>query len=236
MPTSPWTPEQAVEHWAIGLAAVGVAGGRVRAGSRDARRRSRSRWPGRWRSGPLGHAGSDASPRRCPAALEQVAAELRGGGTVAAAVERLAYGGGAVGADLHRVHVRTQLGLGTRDALAGWPASTTRPVSAPRPARSSVAAAMGGRPPTPSTGWPASLRHRLDAMAEARALSAQARLSAVVVGAAPLGYLAFSSARRPRVRSPCWSTPASDGSASCSVSAWRRWPALWIRRIVRSAG
>src|SRR5437762_1923816 len=43
-----------------------------------------------------------------PGALEQVAAELRGGGTVAVAVERLASRDGAIGPDLRRVHLRTQ--------------------------------------------------------------------------------------------------------------------------------
>ena len=52
---------------------------------------------------------------------------------------------------------------------------------------------MGGRAADAIDGLASSLRHRLDAVAEARSLSAQARLSAVVVGAAPLGYLAFSA-------------------------------------------
>ena len=56
-----------------------------------------------------------------------------------------------------------------------------------------VANTIGGRAADAIDGLASSLRHRLDASAEARALSAQSRLSAVVVGAAPIGYLAFSS-------------------------------------------
>ena len=67
-----------------------------------------------------------------PSTLEQVAAELRGGGTVAGAVERLAHGDGPVAQDLRRVHVRTRLGLGLEDALGGWPAEHRSSGSAPR--------------------------------------------------------------------------------------------------------
>jgi tight adherence protein B len=42
-----------------------------------------------------------------------------------------------------------------------------------------------------------SLRARDAAVKEARALSAQARVSAIVVGGAPLAYLAFASAADP---------------------------------------
>ncbi len=52
---------------------------------------------------------------------------------------------------------------------------------------------MGGRAADALDGLASSLRDRLDAVAEAHALSTQARLSAVVVGAAPLGYLAFAA-------------------------------------------
>ena len=54
-----------------------------------------------------------------PGTIEQVAAELRGGGTVAGAVDRLASSEGPVADDLRRVHVRTRLGLGLSDALVG---------------------------------------------------------------------------------------------------------------------
>ena len=137
--------------------------------------------------------------RRCPGALEQVAAELRGGGTVAAARRHARRRRRSVAPDLRRVRTRTQLGLPLerRTGRGGRP-STTRPACGPRPARSRWPHRWAGAPPTPSTGSPTSLRHRLDAVAEARALSAQARLSAVVVGAAPLGYLAFSALVDPR--------------------------------------
>jgi Flp pilus assembly protein TadB len=79
------------------------------------------------------------------------------------------------------------------------------------------------------------LRHRLDAVAEAHALSAQARLSAVVVGAAPLGYLAFSAMVDARAVTALVGTGVGR---VCLVAglALEALAALWIRRILRSAG
>jgi tight adherence protein B len=168
-----------------------------------------------------------------PGTLEQVAAELRGGGTVAGAVDRLARSDGPVADDLRRVHVRTRLGLGLGDALEGWPAE--HDVLGVRGAAGALAVAttIGGRAADAIDGLASSLRHRLDASAEARALSAQSRLSAVVVGAAPIGYLAFSSLIDPG------SVTALVGTGVGRVClvlglALEGLAALWIRRIVRS--
>ena len=178
---------------------------------------------------------SGASPPELPAALERVAAELRGGGTVAAAVERLAYAGGAVGRDLHRVHVRTQLGLPLEDALAGWPQEHDAPGVRAAAGALSVAAAMGGKAADAIDGLARSLRHRLDAMAEARALSAQARLSALVVGAAPLGYLAFSSLVDPAAVTALVDTGVGRVCLVLGLGL-EALAGLWIRRILGSAG
>jgi tight adherence protein B len=169
-----------------------------------------------------------------PGALEQVAAELRGAGTVAAAVERLSLAGGAVAHDLHRVHVRTLLGLPLADALAGWPAEHDVPGVRAAAGALSVAASMGGRAAEAIDGLAASLRHRLDAAAEAHALSAQARLSAIVVGAAPLGYLAFSSLVDPRSVTALVATGVGRVCLVVGLGL-EVVAAFWIRRILRSA-
>jgi tight adherence protein B len=170
-----------------------------------------------------------------PVALEQVAAELRGGGTVAAAVERLASTEGPVAGDLHRVHVRTQLGLPLADALAGWPSEHDAPGVRAAAGALSVAATMGGRAAEAIDGLAASLRHRLDAVAEARSLSAQARLSAVVVGAAPLGYLAFSALVDPAAITALVDTGVGRVCFVVGL-ALEALAGLWIRRTLRSAG
>jgi tight adherence protein B len=229
-----WTPEEAVEYWAIGMAAVAllavalspvfavpallavVVGGPV------------ALLLARHRRERVFAAG-------LPVALEQVAAELRGGGTVVAAVERLAATPDAVGGDLHRVHARTRLGVPLADALAGWPAEHDAPGVRAAAGALSVAVTMGGRAADAIDGLASSLRHRLDAIAEARSLSAQARLSAIVVGAAPLGYLAFSALVDP---AGVTALVATGVGRVCLVVGLglEALAGLWIRRILRSAG
>ena len=96
-----------------------------------------------------------------------------------------------------------------------------------------MAAALGGRAADAIDGLATSLRHRLDAAAEARALSSQARLSAVVVGAAPIGYLAFSSLVDQRAVGVLVGTGVGRVCLVVGI-ALEALAALWIRRIVRA--
>jgi tight adherence protein B len=228
-----WTPEEAVEHWAIAVVAVAFLAAALApalvvpallaglGGGPAALVAARSRRERAFAAG-------------LPAALEQVAAELRGGGTVAGAVERLAAGNGPVAADLARVHARTRLGLPLAEALAGWPAEHESPGVRAAAGALSVAATMGGRAAAAIDGLASSLRHRLDAVAEARSLSAQARLSAVVVGAAPLGYLAFSAMVDPGAVTALVDTGVGRVCLVVGLGL-EALAGLWIRRILRSA-
>jgi tight adherence protein B len=229
-----WSPEEAVEYWAIGvvaiallvgalspvliLPAVGVAVGGAPVGLSLARTR-------RERAFAAG----------LPVTLEQVAAELRGGGTVAAAVDWIADGAGAVAADLRRVRARTRLGLPLTEALAGWPIDHDAPGVRAAAGSLSVAATMGGRAADAIDGLATSLRDRLDAVAEARSLSAQARLSAIVVGAAPLGYLAFAALVDPAAVTVLVDTGVGRACLAVGLGL-EALAGLWIRRILRSAG
>jgi tight adherence protein B len=229
-----WSPEEAVEYWGIGVAAIALLAGAlspvlaplavmaVVAAGPTALLLGRGRRERAFASG-------------LPAALEQVAAELRGGGTVPVAVERLAGGTGPVAGDLRRLHVRTQLGLPLAEALVGWPAEHDAPGVRAAAGALAVAATMGGRAADAIDGLAASLRHRLDAVAEAHSLSAQARLSAVVVGAAPLGYLGFSALVDPSAVTALVDTGVGRVCLVIGL-ALEALAALWIRRIVRSAG
>ena len=131
--------------------------------------------------------------------------------------------------------MRTQLGLPLEDALAAWPADHDAAGVRAAAGALSVAAAMGGRAAEAIDGLAASLRHRLDAIAEAHALSAQARMSAVVVGAAPLGYLAFSALVDPGAVTALIDTGVGRVCLVVGLSL-EGLAALWIRRILRSAG
>lgn len=229
-----WTPEEAVEYWAIAAVAVALL--------------SLALSPvlavpallGVGLAGPVALVLARSRHERAfasglPPALEQVAAELRGGGTVAAAVDRLAHTDGPVAADVRRVHVRTQLGLPLADALAGWPADHDAPGVRAAAGALAVATTLGGRAADAIDGLASSLRHRLDAVAEARSLSAQARLSAVVVGAAPLGYLAFAALVDPGSVTALIDTGVGRVCLVVGLGL-EALAGLWIRRILRSAG
>jgi tight adherence protein B len=159
-----------------------------------------------------------------------VAAELRPGGRPVARARRHS----PVAPDLRRVAARARLGLTLADALAAWPRDRPQPEVRAAAGALAVAAALGGRAGDAIDGLAASLRHRLDAVAEAWALSSQARLSAVVVGGAPLGYLAFSALVDPGAVDALVTTGVGRvcllvGLGLEGVAVW------WIRRIVVSS-
>ena len=90
-------------------------------------------------------------------------------------------------------------------------------------------------PPRPSTVSRRRSGTGSTPIAEAHALSAQARLSAVVVGAAPLGYLAFSAMVDPRAVTALIDTGVGRVCLVVGLGL-EGLAALWIRRILRSAG
>lgn len=167
-----------------------------------------------------------------PGVLEQIAAAMRGGAGVHEAVAVMAEGDGPVAPDLRRVCARAALGAGLADALATWPRE--RPLASVRAAAAglAVAAGVGGAAAGAIDGLAASLRERLGAVAEARALSAQARLSAVVVGATPIGYLALSAIVDPGSVALLVSTPTGRVCFGVGL-ALEALAIVWMRRIVR---
>ncbi len=128
-----------------------------------------------------------------PEALERVASELRSGGTVATAIAAVAAGDGPLAADMARVDTRVRLGASLARALAGW--AGERAVAGVEASAGGLAmcSSVGGRSADALDGLATSLRDRLGVAAEARALSSQARLSALVVAGAPVAYIAWSA-------------------------------------------
>jgi tight adherence protein B len=227
-----WTPEEAVEYWSIGVLAAALlaaalapvlvilAGLAAVAGGPFGLALRRSRREQRFAAG-------------LPPALEGIAAELRGGGTVGGALDRLAETSEPVAGDLRRVRARTRLGLPLTEALAAWPSEHDAPGVRAAAGALSVATTMGGRAADAIDGLASSLRQRLDAVAEARALSAQARLSAVVVGVAPLGYLAFSALVDPAAVTVLIDTGVGRACLVVGLGL-EALAGAWIRRILRS--
>jgi tight adherence protein B len=132
-----------------------------------------------------------------PGVLDHVVAQLRAGGTVPDALRALAQRDGPLRHDFRRVTARLDLGATVEESLHGW--AEERPVAGVRAAAGALTMvlALGGAAASPLEGLAVSLRNDETAAGEARALSAQARVSAVVVGLAPLVYLAFSTMTDP---------------------------------------
>jgi tight adherence protein B len=166
-----------------------------------------------------------------PAMLERVAAELRSGGTVATALDAVAHGEGELRADFARIITRARLGAATTQSLAAW--ARERRVAGVDAAAGALAmcTTVGGRAADALDGLATSLRDRLGVEAEARALSAQARLSALVVGGAPVAYLAWSGVVDPHAIHALTAT-AMGRACLLAGLVLEALGALWMRRIV----
>ena len=223
-------PEQAVELWAAGTAGTGLLATVLAPGLAPPALLAALA------SGPVGvRLARDRRRRRLaaalPGAVEQIAAELRGGGTVGEGIRHLAGGSGPLAPELRRVAARSDLGLGLGEALAAWPDESGVPDVRAVAGALTVAATVGGRSAAALDALAASLRDRLGATAEARSLSAQARLSAVVVGAAPLVYLLFSVMVDPATLGVLLGTGFGRVCLLLGLGL-EALAALWMRRIV----
>jgi tight adherence protein B len=119
--------------------------------------------------------------------------------------------------------------------LAAW--ARERPVPGVGAAAGALAlcATVGGRAADALEGLSSSLRDRIAVVAEAEALSAQARMSALVIGGVPFAYLGWSALVDPAGLATITGTAVGRfcfgvGVALELVGLW------WMRRIVRLAG
>ena len=191
------TPEQSVQVWLLATGVAGVVGAGIApvTGVLLAL--------GVFVGGPVAlHVGRHRRERMVAAAvpetLERIGSELRAGGTVASALTSIAHGEGALASDIARVETRVRLGAALPDALRSW-ARERRAVGVEAAAGAlSLSATVGGPAASALDGLASSLRDRLAVLAEARALSAQARYSAWVIGLAPVGYLVSTAVVDPR--------------------------------------
>jgi tight adherence protein B len=167
-----------------------------------------------------------------PGALDRVSAGLRAGSTVSESLRELAEGNGPLAPDLRRLDARSHLGVGLGDALAQW--SRERPLPGVQAVSGALALAVsvGGACAVALEGLGESLRTREATLREAHALSAQARLSAIVVGGAPIAYLGFVSLADPGSLDVLLSTGAGR---LCLVvgMALEGLAALWMRALLR---
>jgi len=180
--------------------------------------------------------------RRCDAAiaaampdvLEQVAGGLRAGASLLGALTEAAQSADLpepLAEDLARVISLAEEG-GLTAALDRWAAERPLPAVGAVAAALEVTATTGAPAAVALDGLAAGLRDRQDAAAEITALSAQARLSALVVGAAPVISLGLSLLADPRVVRTLFATARGAACLLLGI-ALEGLAFLWMRRIVR---
>ena len=165
--------------------------------------------------------------------LERVARGLRSGATLAQALEESAEETPVLRDEL-RVVLR-EVANGDALVVALDRLAVRRPLPAVKLAVAALAlgAETGGAQAQALDGLAATLRDRQAVAAEVRALSSQARLSALVITMAPLGFALFAAATDPRssrflLRTPIGIACLTVGLALDAVAAW------WMARITRS--
>ena len=169
-----------------------------------------------------------------PDLLERVAGGLRAGAAPLGAIAEAAGGTDLpepLAADLARV-VRRAEEDGLTAAIECWAGERPLPPVAATAAALEVAVGAGGPAAPALDGLAVGLRDRHDAAAEVAALSAQARLSAIVVGGAPFASLGLSLLVDPRM-APTLIGTAPGRACLLAGIALEGFAALWMRRIVR---
>lgn len=168
-----------------------------------------------------------------PDVLDRVGAELRAGGTIASAVAGIAASDSPLAGDFARVELRSRIGASPDDALSSWARERRAPGVGAAAGALALCAAVGGRAADALEGLSSALRDRIAVAAEAEALSAQARMSAVVIGGIPFVYLGWSALVDPDGLVMIIDTTA--GRACFAVGVLLEAVGLWwMRRIVGS--
>ena len=148
-----------------------------------ARRRHQAALPARWRRAQL------------PEALDRLAATLRGGASVPVAIADVGGGFPApLGPELAALGAEAAGGRPTADVLDAWASAHDDRGTRLAATALVLAGSVGAAPARAADGVAATLRERADLADERHALAAQARMSAVVLSVAPIGFAALLSA------------------------------------------
>ncbi len=144
-----------------------------------------------------------------PNALEAVARGLRTGASLRQAVADAAgRTPGSLGRELGLVSTLAERGVPLVRALEGLAARRPLPGVRLAVAALCLGAETGGAQAQAVDGVATTLRDRMAVLAEVRALSSQARLSALVISLAPLGFGAFAATTDPRTAAFLFHTAA----------------------------
>ena len=171
--------------------------------------------------------------RGMPDALDGVARAMRGGATTHQALAEVALATpGRLGSELQRAMTEVRAGSGLESALLALQARRPEPAVRLAVAALLLGAEAGGAHARALEGVAASVRAQCGIAAEVRALGSQARLSALVIAAAPLGFtgLAVGTDRTSAaflLRTPLGLTCLALGLALDAVGAW------WMHRLAQ---
>jgi tight adherence protein B len=170
-----------------------------------------------------------------PGALEAVARSLRSGASLRQAVEeagQVRASGPHLAPELARAVAEAAQGASLVAALEGI--AVRRPLPGLRlgVAALCLGAETGGAQARAVDGVAATVRERLAVTAELRALASQARISALVIGVAPVGFGAFAAATDPRTSRFLLHTVGGLALLSVGLTldglGW-----LWMQRLAR---
>ncbi|MGE0877148.1 MAG: type II secretion system F family protein [Acidimicrobiia bacterium] len=169
-----------------------------------------------------------------PETLERVARSLRSGATMTAALaEAAASSPPVLTGDLAVVQRRIDDGAALTAALDDW--AERRPLPAVKLAVAALGLAResGGSAARAVDAVASSLRERLAVEAEVKVYAAQAKLSALVIGAAPVAFAALTLSFDPYMRSVL-ATPAGIAciAAGCALDVVG---AFWMTWLTRSS-
>lgn len=164
-------------------------------------------------------------------ALDAVGRGVRSGGSLPQAVAEASTSvRGRVAADLQHVAAAVKRGRPFADALRDWRGARGRPSVRLTVGALVLATQAGGPPARVIEEVAATIRTRQQVEREAHALAAQARLSAIVIGLAPLGFMAVTCLADPRNAHILFGTPIG---VACLVSglALDALGAVWMHRM-----
>jgi len=144
-----------------------------------------------------------------PQVLEATARSLRSGTSLRIALsESAGHAPPRLRDGLSAVVVAAERGVPLVDAIDAWATTMTGEGVCLAGAVLALSAELGGAAARSLDGVAATLRHRNAVRREVRALSSQARASAVVIGVAPLGFALVAAAIEPRTIDFLLRTPA----------------------------
>ncbi len=170
-----------------------------------------------------------------PALLEDVARGVRAGSSLGqACTESAATVGGPAAARLASAVSAAERGQPLAQAFTTWAATSTVAEERLAAGALALAARAGGPQARAIDGVATTLRERRAVAAEVHAQSAQARLSAVVIGVLPVLFLLWAVATDRRTAAFLVATPAGGICLGAGLGLELA-GAAWMRRLLRGA-